>query len=74
MANPIAAILSAAMMLEWLGERNQDDSLKKAAQSIDASVQQVLRNGQHRTADIGGNSSLSHVGDDIVAALMALEG
>lgn len=51
-ANPIAAILSAAMMLEWLGTRNSDQSPIEAAKLIRHSVEDVLREGQVRTADL----------------------
>ncbi len=48
--NPIATILAAKMMLDWLGEGD------KAAQ-IEGAVAAVLAEGQVRTYDIGGDSS-----------------
>lgn len=59
-ANPIASILSAKLMLEWLRE-------EEAAQIIDAAVSEVLAEGKVRTRDLGGNSSTSEVGDAIAA-------
>jgi len=62
-ANPIATILSAAMMLEWLG-------LLEAAKQIDTSVTAVLNAG-HRTKDLGGDVSTQRMGDLVVEALSA---
>jgi isocitrate/isopropylmalate dehydrogenase len=62
LANPIGAILSSALMLETLGQTD-------AAKDIERSVQDVLRSGKHKTADIGGKTSTSKVGDAVVALL-----
>jgi tartrate dehydrogenase/decarboxylase/D-malate dehydrogenase len=56
--NPLAAILSAGMMLDFLGE-------KRAAGLIDRAIRQNLREGRVRTPDIGGRSKTPEVGDDI---------
>lgn len=53
-ANPLAAIFSAAMMLEHLG-------LAPAAARINSAVQRVLAEGRVRTPDLGGSSSTSEV-------------
>jgi 3-isopropylmalate dehydrogenase len=61
-ANPLATILSAAMMLRF--------SLKRpdAADRIDAAVQAVLAAG-HRTRDLGGTLGTKAMGDAVRAAL-----
>ena len=51
-ANPIAAILSVAMMLEWLGRRANDQGPIEAALLIRKSIEGVLRDGKIRTADL----------------------
>ncbi len=51
-ANPIAAILAAKMMLEWLGEQHNDKAAVKAASIIEAAVIQVLVQTQIRTYDL----------------------
>jgi 3-isopropylmalate dehydrogenase len=51
-ANPIAAILSGAMMLEWLGEQNKSESCVLASDTIHKAVQEVLREGKIRTSDL----------------------
>lgn len=54
-ANPASMILSAAMLLHWLGEKRDLSSYLKAAAAIDAAVDEVLRDPATRTADLGGN-------------------
>ena len=61
-ANPVATILAGAMMLDCLGET-------EAAQSIESAVETVLSEGKTRSYDLGGNSSTSEVGDEIVKKL-----
>jgi 3-isopropylmalate dehydrogenase len=53
-ANPISLILSAAMLLDWLGRRHTDAKLMAAARVIETSVDAVLRNPSTRTVDLGG--------------------
>jgi tartrate dehydrogenase/decarboxylase/D-malate dehydrogenase len=61
-ANPIAAIMSCAMMIEFLGE-------KEIAKKIEAAVIEHLKDDKVKTPDRGGNNKTSEVGDDIVARL-----
>ncbi|MGC8816272.1 MAG: isocitrate/isopropylmalate dehydrogenase family protein [Candidatus Hadarchaeum sp.] len=58
-ANPIATILAGQMMLEELGEQSLADV-------IEAAVVKVLQEGKVRTYDLGGKSSTSEVGDEVV--------
>jgi tartrate dehydrogenase/decarboxylase/D-malate dehydrogenase len=60
-ANPVAAILSAAMMLDWLG-------LPTATGRIRAAVEGALLAG-HGTPDLGGSMSTNQMGDVILASL-----
>ncbi|MFI2858572.1 isocitrate/isopropylmalate dehydrogenase family protein [Paenibacillus sp. JSM ZJ436] len=69
-ANPVATILSGAMMLEWLSERHNDPMLAKAAVHIEQAVEAVLSKGLFKTADIGGKSGTEEVGNAVVTALM----
>ncbi|MGF7170848.1 3-isopropylmalate dehydrogenase [Sphingobium xanthum] len=63
-ANPLATILSAAMMLRFsLGQA-------EAADRIEAAVAKALAGGA-RTADLGGVMSTSAMGDAVLAALAA---
>lgn len=56
--NPIAAILSAKMMFDYLGEG-------QTALRIEAAVNAVLREGRIRTYDLGGASSTTEVAEAI---------
>ena len=61
-ANPLATILSAAMMLRYsLG-------MGAEADRIEAAVAAALAAG-HRTADLGGETSTSAMGDAVIAGL-----
>lgn len=68
-ANPVAMILSAAMLLAWLGERRQDPAATRAAARIEKAVTAVLARGTARTPDIGGTATTREVGDAVAAAL-----
>ena len=54
-ANPLAAIWTASLMLEHLGEAD-------AAAAVFDALQRVVRNGDVRTPDLGGRSSTADVG------------
>lgn len=56
--NPIATIMAASMMLDYLGE-------KPAAQKIENAVLSVLSEGKVRTADLGGSATTSDMSNAI---------
>lgn len=62
MANPLAAILTGAMMLEFLGEAKSASLIRKAVASI-------LAQGQARTPDLGGSARTGEVGDELLAMM-----
>lgn len=62
-ANPVAAVLSAAMMLEWLGTRHTDDKAVEGARSVQVAVETVLREGNHLTPDLGGRCGTREMGE-----------
>lgn len=64
LANPIAAILTAKMMLDFLEEH-------EAANFLYQAVKQNLSEKKVRTLDLGGRSRTNEVGDDIVRLLQA---
>ena len=53
-ANPTSLIVSAAMLLEWLGTRHKNPAFSKAAASMEAAVDAALADPATRTADLGG--------------------
>lgn len=58
-ANPLAAILSAAMMLSHLG-------LADASTTVHSAVRDILRSGGPRTPDLGGTATTSQVGQAVL--------
>ncbi|MBS1811477.1 MAG: isocitrate/isopropylmalate dehydrogenase family protein [Acidobacteria bacterium] len=61
-ANPIATILSVAMMLEWF----DTPETKQGATIIHQAVAQVLQTSENRTRDLGGALSTEQMGNLIV--------
>ena len=61
-ANPIAMILSAVMMLRYLGENN-------AADKIDKSILKVLTDANTLTGDLGGSSTTTELANEIIKNL-----
>ncbi len=61
-ANPTAIILSAVMMLEYLGETEPAHKIEKA-------VEEVLKEGKYLTGDLGGNATTDQYTDAIVSKL-----
>ncbi|QJR12234.1 Homoisocitrate dehydrogenase [Usitatibacter rugosus] len=53
-ANPTSLILSAAMLLEWLGIRHKREAFLDAHQAIETAIDTLLRDPARRTADLGG--------------------
>ncbi|MCD6511192.1 MAG: isocitrate/isopropylmalate dehydrogenase family protein [Thaumarchaeota archaeon] len=64
-ANPTAAVLSAAWLLDYLGERDK-------ARAIFEAVYEVYREGLHLTPDLGGEASTSEMTEAIVEKLKGL--
>jgi tartrate dehydrogenase/decarboxylase/D-malate dehydrogenase len=61
-ANPLAAILSAALLLDHLG-------LETSAAAVRTAVSQVLAAGQVKTPDLGGSHTTAQMGDAVVEAI-----
>jgi 3-isopropylmalate dehydrogenase len=53
-ANPTSLILSAAMLLDWLGQRHGKPYFARAGAAITAAVDAALADPQRRTPDLGG--------------------
>ncbi|MBZ5551450.1 MAG: isocitrate/isopropylmalate dehydrogenase family protein [Acidobacteriia bacterium] len=60
--NPIATILAAKMMLDWLGETEK-------ARNLETAVAQVIQEGQVRTYDMGGTSKTLEMAEAIAEKL-----
>lgn len=62
LANPVALILSSAMMLSHLDE-------DQAAHRVERAVEKVLESGEVLTGDLGGTAKTTEITDAIIAAL-----
>jgi len=65
-ANPIATILAAGMMLDWLGEAEKAERVERATAA-------VVLEGRVRTYDMGGSASTADMGRAIAAAVREAE-
>jgi 3-isopropylmalate dehydrogenase len=64
-ANPLATILSVAMMLEWLDH----DETRRGAEIIRRAVEKVCEDPAKATRDIGGTLSTQDMGRLVIASL-----
>ena len=69
-ANPFAMILSAAMMLEWLGHRHGISQMNADATRIQKAVEAVLAEGIAVTGDIGGKASTQEAANAVLKHLV----
>ena len=60
--NPIATILAAKMMLDWLGETDKGTRLEKA-------TAEVIAEGKVRTYDMGGSATTLEMGEAVARKL-----
>jgi len=64
-ANPVATILSGALMLRWLNQ----EAGERGAQLIESAVSQALQDPENRTVDLGGSRSTTEMANSIIAKL-----
>jgi len=60
--NPIAMLLSAMLMLDWLGETN-------SSQRLESAIAEVIHDGKVRTYDMGGRNTTLDVANAVAAKL-----
>ncbi len=70
-ANPIATVLSAGMMLDWLGERHNDAAAIRAASAIEAAVATLFQQGTHLPIDQGGTATTQQVAAELARIVRA---
>lgn len=56
-ANPVGLMISAAMLVDWLGERHGSDKHRRAASAIQGAIDAALGDPAARTADLGGGGN-----------------
>ena len=66
-ANPTSMILSAGMLMTWLGEHHGSAAFLQAGAAIERAVDTVLRNPATRTADLGGTTGTRAFGRAVAA-------
>ena len=66
-ANPTSMILSATMLLEWLGERGHGEAAD-AGSAIRDAVTRTINNGV-RTTDLDGDATTTEFADEVLARL-----
>ena len=71
LANPMAMILSAAMMLNWLGEKHDVAAMRADATRLREAVEAVIAKGAVLTRDIGGTAGTEEAARAVQDALFA---
>lgn len=65
-ANPTAMFLSAAMMLEWLGNRHENPSLVDAARRLERAVEEGFSTREIRPMEFGGPQGAKEVTQAVI--------
>ncbi len=70
-ANPLAAILSLQLMLQWLGQKEADFAGKaqNAAESLENAVLELLSAGKVLPEELGGESTCGQIGEELARLL-----
>ena len=69
-ANPLAMILSAAMMLEWLGHKHNNPYVLADGRRLDRAVHDLVARGEHLTRDLGGTSGAAETAAAVLDAML----
>ncbi|MEM9436724.1 MAG: isocitrate/isopropylmalate family dehydrogenase [Pseudomonadota bacterium] len=69
LANPMAMILSGAMMLDWLGQTQGQPQMIEDAAKLQAAVDRVIAEGTALTRELGGNAGTAEVAQAVSDAL-----
>ena len=68
-ANPYAMIMSGQMLLAWLGHKHNEPRAVRAAELMEAAMENVIRERRWLTGDLGGNASTTEMGDAVARAV-----
>ncbi len=72
-ANPTAMILSAAMMLDWLGLRHDNSRCVKAGALLSAAVDDAFSGNRLLPHELGGTDGTAAIAGAVMAALRGLD-
>jgi 3-isopropylmalate dehydrogenase len=64
-ANPAALMLSAAMLLDWLGSRHDRPIFAVASDLLEGAVNAALADPENHTPDLGGNATTQSFADAV---------
>jgi len=67
--NPAALMVSAAMLLEWLGAKHGRDDLIAAADHFNGAIDRVLADAENHTPDLGGKATTAGVSDAVASEI-----
>jgi isocitrate/isopropylmalate dehydrogenase len=67
-ANPIATMLAAAMMLEWLERKKGMTNGSKAAKDLEEAIKKALADGV-KTPDLGGEYGTEQFAEEVIKRL-----
>ena len=70
-ANPLAAILSGGLMLDYLADKSDNTALADAAQIIDAAVYSGFASNTIRPMEFGGDMSTTDVTAEVIRQIQA---
>ena len=70
-ANPYAMIVSAQMLLDWLGRTSSEPRATAAARAIERAVDETIAARHALTPDLGGNATTVEMSDAIAARAAA---
>ncbi len=70
-ANPTGFILSAAMLLDWLGAQNGSNAYAEASAAVTRAVDVALADVDARTGDVAGNGNTASFANAVAAAVKA---
>jgi 3-isopropylmalate dehydrogenase len=68
-ANPGGLVLSAAMLLGWLGDRHGNAAFHQAQQAIEQAVSEQITTVEGRTGDLGGTAGTASFGRQLTERL-----
>ncbi|QFR03217.1 hypothetical protein F9278_45295 [Streptomyces phaeolivaceus] len=69
-ANPVAMILSGAMLFTWLGAKHGDEAAGRVARTVERAVAETIASGVS-TRDLGGSASTTEFTGAVVRAVGA---
>lgn len=71
-ANPYALVISAQMLLSWLGNLKGDAEAVQASKNIESAVNKVLSDKKNVTPDLEGKSTTEEMGRAICEAILKM--